>query len=131
MRKPNLLTATVLLAGLAMPAAAYAQEGAVPGAIGGAAAGAAIGGPAGAVVGGVAGATVGAAATPPAEVRTYVMKESVPSVRVEEQVVVGSALPATVEIHPVPKYERYSYAVVNDQRVIVDAGSRKVIQVIN
>ncbi len=131
MNKSNLLATAVVLAGLSMPAVSYAQSGAAPGAIGGAATGAVVGGPVGAVVGGVAGATIGAAATPPAEVRTYVMSEDVPSVRVEEQIVVGSALPATVEIRPVPKYERYSYAVVNDQRVVVDATTRKVIQVIN
>jgi hypothetical protein len=125
-----LLVSAVALSGLLVPAEAFAQEGAVPGAIGGAAAGAVIGGPVGAVVGGVAGATVGAAATPPAEVRTYVMHEDAPSVRVEREVVVGSELPDTVVLRSVPKYETYSYAVVNDRRVIVEAKTRKVVQIV-
>ncbi len=128
--KKFLLVSIVALSGLLVPAEAFAQEGAVPGAIGGAAAGAVIGGPVGAAVGGVAGAAAGAIATPPDEVRTYVMHEDVPSVRVEREVVVGSELPDTVVVHPVPRYETYSYSVVNDRRVIVEAKTRKVIQVV-
>lgn len=128
--KRYLLVSVVALSGLLVPVDAFAESGAVPGAIGGAAAGAAVGGPAGAAVGGVAGAAAGAIATPPDEVRTYVMHEDVPSVRVEREVVVGSELPDTVAVHPVPKYETYSYAVVNDRRVIVEAKTRKVIQVV-
>lgn len=128
--KKYLLVSAIALSGLFVPLTGFAQEGAVPGAIGGAAAGAAIGGPAGAAVGGVAGAAAGAMATPPDEVRTYVLREDAPSVRVEREVVVGSELPDTVVIRPVPKYETYSYAVVNDRRVIVEAKTRKVIQIV-
>jgi hypothetical protein len=129
MRSTTLLTAAaVLTAGLT--SAAMAQSGAVPGAVGGAAAGAVVGGPVGAAVGGVAGAALGAAATPPPEVRTYVMQEDAPSVTVERQVTVGEALPETVVVHPVPQYETYSYAVVNNHRVIVDRNTRKVVQIV-
>lgn len=125
-----LLVSAVALSGLLVPAETFAQEGAVPGAIGGAAVGAVVGGPVGAAVGGFVGATAGAAATPPDEVRTYVMREEVPSVRVQREVVVGEELPDAVVLHPVPKYDTYSYAVVNDRRVIVEARTRKVIQIV-
>src|SRR3954465_978734 len=92
------LVAAVALCGLT--STAYAQSGAVPGAVGGAAAGAAVGGPAGAVVGGVAGAAVGGALTADqsAKVKQYVVKEKRPSVRVTERVAVGEALPSTVQL---------------------------------
>lgn len=120
-----------LMAAAAMPAAAWAQANAVGGAVGGAAVGAVVGGPVGAVVGAAVGGTVGAATEPPPDaVVTYVEREDVPSVAVQERVVVGEALPETVVIHKVPQHETYAYAVVNKQRVIVDPQSRKVIKII-
>jgi hypothetical protein len=89
-----------------------------------------VGGPVGAVVGAGVGGTVGMAAEPPNEVITYVERERIPSVAVQERVVVGEPLPTTVQIRPVPKYQQYSYAVVNDRRVIVEPKTRKVIKVI-
>ena len=74
---------------------------------------------------------MGNAAEPPKEVITYVQREQLPSVVVQERVVVGQPLPATVELRTVPQHTEYSYAVVNNQRVIVEPKSRKVIKVIN
>ena len=128
MRK--ILFVSALALGLA-PAAAFAQASTATGAVGGAAAGAVVGGPVGAVVGGVAGATVGMAAEPPAEVRTYVMKEQVPSVAVQEKIVVGEPLPATVQLRTIPSHTEYSYAVVNNQRVIVEPKTRKIVKIYN
>ena len=120
-----------LMAAAAMPSAALAQANAVGGAVGGAAVGGVVGGPVGAVVGAAVGGTVGAATEPPPDaVVTYVEREDVPSVTVREHVVVGEALPDTVVIHKVPQHEKYAYAVVNKQRVIVDPQSRKVIKII-
>jgi hypothetical protein len=48
----------------------------------------------------------------------------------KEKVVVGQPLPATVVVTPIPDDPTYAYAVVNDERVIVEPSSRKVIQVI-
>lgn len=111
-------------------AAAQASGGTVGGAVGGAATGAVVGGPVGAVVGGVAGAVIGTAIDPPpAEVRGYVVEQQQPSVVVSEPVVVGEPLPEVVVLHPVPETE-YRYAVVNDRRVIVEPGSRRVVEVI-
>jgi len=113
---------------------AFAQSSTVNGAAGGAVTGAIVGGPVGAAVGGVAGATVGAILEPPPQkVVTYVREAPAPSARVvvKQKVVVGQPLPETVVVTPVPDNPKYSYAVVNDERVIVEPSSRKVIQVIN
>jgi hypothetical protein len=112
------------------PGLAFAQASTATGAVGGAAVGAVVGGPVGAVVGGAVGATVGAAAEPPAEVRSYVVQERRPSVRVSEEVVVGRPLPRQVVLYNIPN-SQYEYSVVNDQRVIVEPGTRKVVYIVN
>jgi outer membrane lipoprotein SlyB len=121
------------IASLLMSGVAIAGSSTVNGAAGGAVTGAIVGGPVGAAVGGVAGAVVGAAIDPPPEkVVTYVREAPAPSARVvvKEKVVVGHALPETVVVTPVPDNPTYGYAVINDERVIVEPSSRKVIQVI-
>ncbi|MBB4065893.1 DUF1236 domain-containing protein [Gellertiella hungarica] len=127
--KPILLSAALLAA----PFAVHAQEGTVNGAAGGAVTGAIVGGPVGAAVGGVAGAIVGTAIDPPPrEVVTYVESQPVPTapVAVEQEIVVGKPLPEKVVITPVPDQPKYAYAVVNQERVIVDPKTRVVVQVV-
>ena len=112
---------------------AFAQSSTVNGAAGGAVTGAIVGGPAGAAVGGVAGAAIGTAIDPPPQkVVTYVQQAPAPTTRVvvKEKVVVGQPLPETVVVTPIPDDPKYAYAIVNDERVIVEPSSRKVIQVI-
>ncbi|WID99268.1 DUF1236 domain-containing protein [Bosea vestrisii] len=135
----------VLIAALAVaPAAAFAQtnSGAAGGAAGGAATGAVggaiVGGPAGAAVGAVGGAAAGAivggiSADHRTEFRTYVKEQKVPSVAYREKVVVGATLPETVTYREVPaKYGKteYRYTVVNDQTVLVEPKTRKIVQII-
>jgi hypothetical protein len=123
-----------LFAGLAIaaltPTLCLAQEGTAAGAAAGAATGAVVGGPVGAIVGGVAGAIIGTAAEPPAEVRTYVTRESVPSVTVQEDIVVGQPAPR-VELRSIPQNEDYRFAVINNKRVIVDTKTRRIVQIID
>lgn len=121
---------TVLAATALAPAAALAQNNAVGGAVSGAVIGGVVGGPVGAAVGAGVGGTVGAATEPPAGVITYVERERVPSVAVEERVVVGEPLPASVELRAIPEHKEYRYAVVNNRRVIVEPRTRKIIKVI-
>lgn len=99
----------------------------------GAATGAIIGGPIGAGVGAVVGATLGGALTPPPpEVVTYVQQQPAPpSVVVQQPIAVGKPVPETVMLTPVPDNPTYAYAVVNEQRLIVEPKSRTVVQVIN
>jgi len=80
------------------------------------------------VVGAVAG---GAIDPPPREVVTYVQEQPMQqSVVVEDPISVGRAVPETVVLTPVPQNPNYAYTVVNQQRVIVEPRSRKVVQVI-
>ena len=127
------LTATAFAIAL-LPAAAFAQQPApgvstTTGIVGGAVTGAVVGGPVGAVVGGVIGGAIGSAAEPPVEVRTYVMQEPLPATRVTSTVTVGQPLAREIEVRQVPKYPQYGYAVVNNQRVIVEPKTRQVIKV--
>ena len=134
-----------LVAALAfVPATVFAQSnsGAAGGAAGGAATGAVggaiVGGPAGAAVGALGGAAAGAivggiSADNRTEFRTYVKEQKVPSVAYREKVVVGATLPETVTYREVPaKYGKteYRYTVVNDQTVLVEPKTRRIVQII-
>jgi hypothetical protein len=135
--KKILLTAGFLAATLAASAAS-AQQGTGPaaGATTGAIGGAIVGGPVGAVVGGAAGALVGgiAEANQP-RFRQYVVTQGVPSYTYSEPLAVGSVLPSSgVRYYEVPSdygVQSYRYTVVNGRPVLVDPGSRRVIQVID
>ncbi|GHG36506.1 DUF1236 domain-containing protein [Paracoccus aerius] len=104
--------------------------GAAGGAASGAIAGAAVGGPVGAAVGAVAGGVVGDisedALTP--ETRTYVMENKTESVVLDTDIVVGTQVPETVEIHTIPESE-YSYVYVEDRAVLVEPQSRKIVHI--
>nr|WP_245884337.1 DUF1236 domain-containing protein [Hartmannibacter diazotrophicus] len=110
---------------------ASAANGTVTGAAGGAVTGAVVGGPVGAAVGGVAGAIVGTVASPPETVQTYVVQQPPPPpVTIQQPVVIGQPLPQQVVLYNVPDNPDYAYAVVNQQRVIVDPNTRVVVQVV-
>jgi Protein of unknown function (DUF1236) len=86
---------------------------------------------AGAGVGAAVGGLVGAAVEVPADVIAAVTGAPPPgSVVVRERVVVGEPLPGTVGLTPVPSHSDYSYAVVNDRRVIVEPRTHRVIRII-
>ncbi|WP_117193781.1 DUF1236 domain-containing protein [Rhizobium terrae] len=112
---------------------ALAQQSTVNGAVGGAVTGAIVGGPIGAAVGGVVGAAAGTIVDPPPErVVTYVREQPIQqSVVVQERVVVGQPIPQQVVLTPVPQAPQYSYAIVNQQRVIVDPRTHTVVQVVD
>jgi hypothetical protein len=123
----------ILCSAVALSAgAAAAQQSTVNGAVGGAVTGAIVGGPIGAAVGGIVGAAAGTAIDPPPErVVTYVRQQPVQqSVVVEDRVVVGQPIPQQVVLTPIPDSPSYSYAIVNQQRVIVDPRTHNVVQVI-
>jgi hypothetical protein len=124
--KTTLAVAALVLA----PSIVLAQSTTVEGASNGAATGGAVGGPVGAVVGGTVGAAVGAAVEIPNAVITSVTRANEPSVVVRERVAIGEPLPEYVELRPVPSHNEFRYAVVNNQRVIVEPRSRRVIRII-
>jgi uncharacterized protein YcfJ len=131
----KILLAGAVLASL-VPAAAFAQSGgAAAGAATGAVGGAVVGGPVGAALGGVTGAIVGGIADQQQpEFRTYVTTQKVPSYTYREEVRIGATLPESgVTYYEVPaeyKVKGYKYTVVNNTPVLVEPGSRKVVQVI-
>ncbi len=125
------LTVSLIAVSLLAPGAAFAQSTTAAGAVNGARTGGEVAGPVGEIVGGTVGAAVGAAVEIPNAVITSIQGERVPSVAVQERVVVGEPLPAAVELRPVPNYTEYRYAVVNDRRVIVDPRTRRVIRIID
>ncbi|CAN7248497.1 DUF1236 domain-containing protein [Pararhizobium sp. LjRoot235] len=129
--KTKILIASAAVLGM-MSTAALAEDGAITGAAGGAVTGAIVGGPVGAAVGGVVGLAAGAAIdAPPKRVVTYVEQQPLPqSVIIEQPLVVGKPIPRDVVLMPVPEDTRYAYAVVNNQRVIVDPQTYTVVQII-
>ena len=53
-----------------------------------------------------------------------------PSATYEGDVVVGSELPSSVEIHRIPSNDAYSYTIINEKRVIVDPHTHKIIEIV-
>src|ERR1700723_176069 len=79
---------------------AWAQSTTATGAVNGARTGGAVAGPVGEIVGGTVGAAVGAAVEIPNAVITSIPEDRVPSVTIQDRVVVGEPLPAAVEVLP-------------------------------
>jgi hypothetical protein len=81
-------------------------------------------------VGGFVGETVGSALELPGDVIGFVTGHPRHYDRVRERVVVGEPLPREVHIYTIPAHREYVYAYVNDERVLVDPRSRRVIRVV-
>lgn len=129
---------TLLICAALVPMGAQAQ-----GIVGGAARGAEEGGRAagapGAVVGGAVGGVVGGVAgllgiDQRPRFREYVVQEHRPSYRWDKRVVVGATLPtAGIEYWEVPDQygvRNYRYTIVNDQIVLVDPHTHRIVQII-
>lgn len=64
-------------------------------------------------------------------IREYVKKEPLASVQLPGlKLSLGSSLPDTVVLHEVPNV-KYRYAVIDDQTVIVDPETHRIIKVLN
>ena len=110
----------------------------------GAAAGNSVGGAVGGAVGAIVGAPLGAAAgivggltgALAPRFHSYVVEERVPSYEWvgHPRVVVGDVLPAEgVRLYPVPReygVTRYEYTVVDNEPVLVDPSTRRVVEVV-
>ncbi|MBM1172713.1 DUF1236 domain-containing protein [Microvirga arabica] len=135
MSKKILFAGAVLVALAPVGALAQSGGGAAAGATTGAVGGAIVGGPVGAAIGGVTGAIVGGLAEQQQpQFRQYVVTQGVPSYRVQEEIRVGATLPASgVQYYEVPEQygvTNYRYTVVNDTPVLVEPGTRRIVQVI-
>ena len=69
-------------------------------------------------------------------IKDYVVKEKIRPHRLQSRVTVGATLPADVELAPVPEtwgpaFRSYRYLYTGDDVVLVDPGSRRVIEVID
>jgi hypothetical protein len=127
----NRFAVSLIAVSLLASGSAFAQSTTAAGAADGARTGREVAGPVGQIVGGTVGAAVGAAVEIPNAVITSVVGvREPPVVTIDEPVVVGEPLPASVVVQPVPGYTDYRYAVVNNQRLIVDPRTRRVIRVI-
>ena len=132
--RTNLLAAGAILALMTAPALAQ-SGGAAAGAATGAVGGAVVGGPVGAVVGAGVGAIAGGLADQQQpQFRQYVVTQGRPSYRYQEEVRVGTTLPSNgVTYYEVPEQygvREYRYTVVNDEVVLVDPRTRRVVQVV-
>lgn len=66
----------------------------------------------------------------PDDVDSYVTEQSADEdVVLDDDFAVGDELPDTVVVRKVPKYDDYSYAVVNKRRVIIEPSTRRIIKV--
>jgi len=124
------LAISLVTVSLLASSSAFAQSTTAAGAANGARAGGDVAGPVGEIVGGTVGAALGAAVEIPNAVISSVRAERADPVIVPERVVVGEPLPAAVEVRPVPGYTEYRYAIVNNERVIVDPRTRRVIRIV-
>jgi hypothetical protein len=142
------LTVAALAAGLAVAPLAALAQGTLPGAAAGAASGAdtgsRVGGPIGGAVGGAVGGAIGAATgtvggilgvdTRP-RFRSYVETQRRPSYRYSDEVRVGAVLPGEgVTYYEVPSeygVRDYRYTVVNNRTVLVEPGSRRIVEIID
>jgi hypothetical protein len=118
--KFRFLSVGVALGALMLPVAAHAQV------VTGAAVGGAIAGPVGAVVGGLIG---GANVTLFSD---YVASQRYPYYTYAGQVAVGAQLPPGVPYYRVPAdyYTPLYYTVLNNQTVLVDPTTRRIVQVV-
>jgi hypothetical protein len=133
--RTTILAATAALALMSAPALAQSGGGAAAGAATGAVGGAVVGGPVGAVVGAGVGAIAGGLAEQQQpQFRQYVVTQGRPSYRYQEQVRVGAVLPSSgVTYYEVPDQygvQNYRYTIVNDEVVLVDPRSHRIVQVV-
>lgn len=133
------IQALILCTAALSPLAAQAQ-GMVGGAVRGAEEGGRAAGPPGAIVGGAVGGVVGGVAgllgvDQRPRFREYALREHAPSYRWNGRVAAGVVLPAEgVTYYDVPEeygVRGYRYAIVNDEPVLVEPRSRRVVQVID
>lgn len=69
-------------------------------------------------------------------IKEYVVKERVAPVRIRERVTVGATLPADIELRAVPSdwgpsVSRYRYVYHDDNVVLVDPSSRRVVHILD
>jgi Protein of unknown function (DUF1236) len=133
--------AILAVAGLfSFPLTAQAQgvpEGAARGAQQGGNAAGPLGAAAGGMVGGVAGGVAGLLGVDQRpRFREYIIGEQIPSSRTSQPVSVGMVLPSSgVTLYAIPREfgvpPEYRYAMVNDEVILVEPRTRRIVEVID
>jgi len=135
-----MLKKTILAAAVLLTAASAQAQGIVGGAAEGARQGGRDAGPVGAIVGGAAGAAVGGVkgllgVDERPRFRAYVASQHPRPYHYSGHVVVGATLPDEgVTLYPVPQdygVMSYRYAVIDDQTVLVDPATHRIVQIID
>jgi len=138
MTTKSLLIATAFALCVAAPTAGFAQ-GVLPGAKNGAEQGNDAAGPVGGVVGGAVGAITGGingliGIKEKPRFKQYVIEQQPQVYRYDQPVAVGAVLPAEgIQYYEVPAeygHVTYRYAYVNDEVVLVDPGTHRIVQVV-
>jgi len=106
----HLKLAAVLLAAALACGSATAQPGAIDGAVGE---------PPAEVM-----------APPPPELDDIIRRQDAAAVQIEENLEVGDAVPAEVDIRPVPGHDTFAFARVNGRDLIVDPRNRIVLRIV-
>lgn len=83
----------------------------------------------GEVTGSIVRGEVVEAIEPPPTVRTYVVDHRTDTIYLEGEVAVGATLPETVEFREIPDFQ-YRYAYVNNQPVLVEPETRRIVYVV-
>ncbi|MBP2236758.1 uncharacterized protein YraI [Sinorhizobium kostiense] len=65
---------------------------------------------------------------PPPTVRTFITENPVDPVFLEGEVVLGATVPRSVAVRTIPDYE-YEYVVVNNQPVLVEPSTRRIVYI--
>lgn len=63
------------------------------------------------------------------EIDAWAQNQTGKSITFEGDLAEGTVIPDSVEIIEVPAYHDYGYVMLNDRRMLVDRGTRKVIRV--
>jgi hypothetical protein len=134
--KTKIALSMMFLATLALPMAAQAQ-GTVRGAQEGAEAGGRAAGPVGAIIGGTVGAATGTVGgilgvEERPRFREYVIREHPHAYHYRGDLRVGAVLPGDVTYYDVPAEYHvagYRYAYINDRVVLVEPGTRRIVEI--
>ena len=62
-------------------------------------------------------------------VRGWALVQEGPKITYEKDVTLGDVIPGNIRLAEVPRFPQYGFIILNTERVIVDAGTRKVIAV--
>lgn len=88
-----------------------------------------VGGPAAVAAGAVLGAVTGAASNVEETTVTYVESNPVEPVYLDGEIAVGAGIPQEIEVYEVPESE-YAYLNVNQQPVVIDPETRRIVKIV-